>query len=105
MVVPVPIPQEGFLKEDPFGFIKAEDFESLGIDASDIPPGTFPARKHPSRLLSRFGGNAYGFGFFEAYDHLRLRDQKLLQSISPGKPEYAGRFTRTSTEFTRTWVC
>jgi len=87
------IPQEGFLKEDPFGFIKAEDFESLGIDASDIPPGTFPARKHPSRLLSRFGGNAYGFGFFEAYDRLGPRDQKLLQSISPGKPEYArGRY-------------
>jgi len=58
------IPQESFLKEDSFGFIMAEDFESLGIDASDIPPGTFPAHKHPSRLLSRFGGNAYGFGFF-----------------------------------------
>ena len=25
------IPQESFLKEDSFGFIKAEDFESLGI--------------------------------------------------------------------------
>ena len=86
------IPQEGFLKEDPFGFIKAEDFESLGIDASDIPPGTFPAHKHPSRLLSRFGGNAYGFGFFEAYDRLSPKDQKLLQSISPGKPEYAKPF-------------
>ena len=83
--------QEGFLKEDSFGFIKAEDFESLGIDASDIPPGTFPAHKHPSRLLSRFGGNAYGFGFFEAYDRLSPRDQRLLQSITPDKPEYARR--------------
>ena len=86
------IPQESFLKEDSFGFIRAEDFESLGIDASDIPPGTFPAHKHPSRLLSRFGGNAYGFGFFEAYDRLSPKDQKLLQSISPGKPEYAKPF-------------
>jgi hypothetical protein len=84
------IPQESFLKEDPFGFIKAEDFDALGIDASDIPPGTFPARKHPSRLLSRFGGNAYGFGFFEAYDRLSPRDQRLLQSITPDKPGYAG---------------
>ena len=83
------IAQEIFLKEDSFGFIKAEDFESLGIDASDIPPGTFPAHKHPSRLLSRFGGNAYGFGFFEAYDRLSPRDQRLIQSITPDKPEYA----------------
>jgi hypothetical protein len=82
---------ESFLKEDSFGFIKAEDFKSLGIDASDIPPGTFPAHKHPSRLLSRFGGNAYGFGFFEAYDRLSPRDQRLLQSITPDKPEYARR--------------
>jgi hypothetical protein len=86
------IPQESFLKEDSFGFIKAEDFESLGIDAADIPSGTFPARKHPSRLLSRFGGNAYGFGFFEAYDRLSPRDQKVLQSISAGQPESAKRF-------------
>ncbi|MGE5839785.1 MAG: hypothetical protein ACM34H_07600, partial [Deltaproteobacteria bacterium] len=92
MAVTDSIPQESFLKEDPFGFIKTEDFESLGIDASDIPPGTFPAHKHPSRLLSRFGGNAYGFGFFEAYDRLTPRDQKLLQPVSPGKPGYARRF-------------
>ena len=83
--------QESFLKEDPFGFIKSEDFESLGIDASDIPPGTFPAHKHPSRLLSRFGGNAYGFGFFEAYERLSPRDQRLLQSITPDRSEYARR--------------
>jgi hypothetical protein len=40
-------------------------------------------------LLSRFGGNAYGFGFFEAYDRLSPRDQRLLQSITPDKPGYA----------------
>jgi hypothetical protein len=92
MVATESIPQESFLKEDSFGFIKAEDFEALGIDASDVPPGTFPALKHPSRLLSRFGGNAYGFGFFEAYDRLSPRDQRLLQSITHDKPEYAGRY-------------
>jgi len=84
--------QESFLKEDSFGFIKAEDFESLGIDPSDIPPGTFPAHKHPSNLLSRFGGNAYGFGFFEAYDRISPRDQRLLQSITPDKPEYSKKY-------------
>jgi hypothetical protein len=41
--------------------------------------------------LSRFGGNAYGFGFFEAYDRLSPRDQRFLQSITPDKPEYARR--------------
>ena len=86
------IPQESFLKEDSFGFIESEDFESLGIDPSDIPSGTFPARKHPSRLLSRFGGNAYGFGFFEVYDRLSQNDLRLLQSITPRKPEYAGKY-------------
>jgi hypothetical protein len=94
MVATDSIPQESFLKEDSFGFIKAEDFDSLGIDASDISPGTFPAHKHPSRLLSRFGGNAYGFGFFEAYDRISPKDQRLLQSITPDKPEYAKRFYR-----------
>ena len=86
------IPQESFLKEDSFGFIKVEEFESLGIDASHIPPGTFPARKHPSRLLSRFGGNAYGFGFFEVYDRLSPKDLRVLQSITPDKPEYAKKY-------------
>ena len=54
-----------FRQEDPFGFIKVEEFTDLGIDPEDIPPGTFAARKHPPQLPSRFGGNAYGFGFFE----------------------------------------
>lgn len=88
------IPQESFLKEDSFGFIKAEEFESLGIDPAHIPPGTFPARKHPSRLLSRFGGNAFGFGFFEVYDRLSPKDLRLLQSITPDKPEYARKYYR-----------
>ena len=88
------IPQESFLKEDSYGFIKTEEFESLGIEASHIPPGTFPARKHPSRLLSRFGGNAFGFGFFEVYDRLTPKDLQLLQSIAPDKPEVVRKYYR-----------
>ena len=72
---------DSFLKEDSFDFIKPEEFGSLGIDPADIAPGTFPARRHPSKLPSRFGGNAYGFGFFEIYDRLNPKDLKLLQSI------------------------
>jgi SAM-dependent methyltransferase len=73
---------EGFLQEDPFGSIRPHEFESMGIDPEDIPAGTFAARKHPAKLLSRFGGNAYGFGFFEIYDRLSPKDQQILQSLS-----------------------
>jgi len=79
---------EAFLHEDKLGYIKPEEFESLGIEATDIQPGTFAARKHPSKLLSRFGGNAYGFGFFEVYERLSARDLKLIQSITPKNPDY-----------------
>jgi hypothetical protein len=80
-------PRDSILQENSFDFIKPEEFESLGIDPSDIPPGTFPSRKHPSNLPSRFGGNAYGFGFYELYAHLNARDLRLLQSFTPDKPE------------------
>ncbi len=53
----------------------------MGINPSDIPPGTFAARKHPSRFPSRFGGNAYGFGLFEVYDRLSPKEMDLIQSI------------------------
>jgi hypothetical protein len=79
-------------KEDPFGFIQPEDYDSLGIDPSHIPPGTLPARKHPPRLMSRFGGNAYGVGFFEVYDRLRPEDISLLESITPDNREHAATF-------------
>ena len=82
------------LQEDGFDFIQPEEYPSLGIDPSDIPLGTVPARKHPSNLMSRFGGNAYGFGFFEIYDRLTPRDSKLLHSIAPDDPEHAGKFCR-----------
>jgi hypothetical protein len=86
--------QGSFLKEDQFDIILLEDYESLGIDPSDIPPGTFPARKHPAKLMSRFGGNAYGFGFFEVCDRLSTKDLRLLQSIAPDKPDHTGKLYR-----------
>ncbi len=73
---------KSFWQRDSFHFIKTEECEELGIDAADIPLGTFPALKHPSHLPSKFGGNAYGFGFFEVHDRLDPEGIKLLQSIS-----------------------
>ncbi|MBW2302685.1 MAG: hypothetical protein JRF57_03120 [Deltaproteobacteria bacterium] len=75
------LPQEAFWVADSFDFIKAEEFEALGIEPSDIPAGTIAAHKHPSQIPSRFGGNAYGFGFFEVYDRLRPKEIDLIQSI------------------------
>ncbi|MCJ7593760.1 MAG: hypothetical protein MUO52_03180, partial [Desulfobacterales bacterium] len=83
---------EIFLQEDSFGFIKPEEYEFLGIDPADIPPGTYSAHKHPSTLLSRFGGNAYGFGFFEVYGRLNQKDLTLLQSVNPEKPEQTRKY-------------
>jgi len=74
-------------QKDSFRPIKPEEFKALGIDPADIPLGTFAARKHPSQLQSRFGGNAYGFGFFEIYDRLKPKDLKLFQSIALDNPE------------------
>jgi hypothetical protein len=79
---------ESFWREDPFGFIRPEAFESLGIDPSDIPSGTFAANRHPSQLESRFGGNAYGFGLFELSHRLDPQDLELLQSVSEEEPEH-----------------
>jgi hypothetical protein len=87
MALPDPLPTEAFWREDPFSFIRPEEFEALGIDPSDIPPGTFPARKHPPHLPSRFGGNAYGFGFFEVYDRMSRQEMDLIHSIPFEKPE------------------
>jgi hypothetical protein len=80
-------PTEAFWREDPFRFIKPEQFESLGIDPEDLLPGTFAAHKRPSQLPSRFGGNAYGFGFFEVYDRLGPKEIQWLQSITFDHPE------------------
>ncbi|MFC1868968.1 hypothetical protein ACFL0H_12660, partial [Thermodesulfobacteriota bacterium] len=80
-------PKESFWQIDPFGIIKPEEFDAMGIDSADVSPGTFPAHRHPPLLSSRFGGNAYGTGFFEIYDHLNPEDIKLLQSITFDNPD------------------
>ncbi len=82
-----PLHPEAFWQEDSFRFIKPEEYETLGIDPGDIAPGTFPAHKRPSQIPSRFGGNAYGFGFIEVYDRLNPRELELLQAIKPENPE------------------
>ncbi|MBW1800711.1 MAG: hypothetical protein JRJ85_08270, partial [Deltaproteobacteria bacterium] len=74
-------PSEAYWQEDSFSFIKPEELNDLGIHPKDIPPGTFAAHKHPAYLPSRFGGNAYGLGFYEAYDRLNPDDIKILQRI------------------------
>jgi hypothetical protein len=73
-------------RENPFEFIKPDELDQMGIDTADIPPGTFAARKHPARLPSRFGGNAYGFGFFEIYNQLGTREIRLLHAVDPANP-------------------
>lgn len=80
-------PTEISWRKDSFRSIKPEEFKALGIDPADIPLGTFAARKNPSHLNSRFGGNAYGFGLFETYDRLKPKDLKLFQSITFDNPE------------------
>ncbi len=84
------LPPKSFWQKDSFRFIKAEEFTKLGIDAADIPHGTFAALKHPSHLPSKFGGNAYGFGLFEVYERLEPKDIALLQSITFDDPENIG---------------
>ena len=79
--------QDYFWSSDPFGIIKSEEYDALGINPSDITPGTSAAHRHPPLLTSRSGGNAYGFGFFEIYEHLESEDVKLLQSITYDNPE------------------
>jgi hypothetical protein len=83
-------PKEVIWQEDPFNFIKPEELEILGIDTTDIPPGTFAARKHPSQIPSRFGGNAYGFGLFETYGRLDPQEVTFLHSISFADPNDIG---------------
>ena len=78
--------KRAFLQEDPFGILKPSDFTDLGIDPADIPQGTLAGDRHPPLLSSRFGGNAYGFGFFEIYDHLDADDINFIQSVDFDRP-------------------
>ncbi len=72
---------QGLRHAGSFQFIKPDEYKSLGIDPSDIPAGTIAALNHPSQLLSRFGGNAYGFGLVEAYERLDPKDIEVVQDV------------------------
>jgi hypothetical protein len=64
-----------------YHFIQPEEFTSLGIDAQDVPVGTFVAENHPPFLASRFGGNAYGFGIVEHRDKLSGSELEFLERV------------------------
>ncbi|MFC1883236.1 hypothetical protein ACFL2O_00560 [Thermodesulfobacteriota bacterium] len=87
--------------EKSFQFIRPDEFEPLGIDPADIPFGTFVALKHPSQLQSRFGGNAYGLGLYEAHDRLAPESIKLIQSIVFTDPESVSKHHKELNEIYR----
>jgi hypothetical protein len=82
MNLPYSLIAHDFWDKNYFKFINSDEFESLGINPADIPAGTFAALKHPSQLLSRFGGNAYGLGLIEAYDRLDPNEIQLVQNVA-----------------------
>lgn len=63
-----------------FRLINTEDYIKHGIDAEDVPIGTFASEDHPSFLPSRFGGNAYGLGLIEQ-SILSGADTDFLESL------------------------
>ncbi|MBW1680808.1 MAG: hypothetical protein JRF59_03385 [Deltaproteobacteria bacterium] len=81
-----PTPETAWIKS-PFRLVKPDEFHFYGIDPQDVPLGTFPALRHPAQLISRFGGNAYGFGLFEVYDRLNKADMDFLQSVNLEDPD------------------
>lgn len=67
--------QKGF-----FRLINPDEYARFGINARDVPMGTFAAEDHPGFLPSRFGGNAYGLGLIEQ-EVLSRADTDFLESI------------------------
>jgi hypothetical protein len=80
-------PKDILWQKDAFQFVDPDQFEALGIDPASVPLGTYISFRHPSQLRSRFGGNAYGFGFFEDYDRLNPDEIEKLNSIALDNPE------------------
>lgn len=68
-----------------YRLIPPESYQSFGVDQEDVPIGTFPAQDHPPFLPNRFGGNAYGLGFFEQ-SILPAGDALLLESVDLDDP-------------------
>lgn len=77
-----------------FRLINPEDYAQFGIDAQDVPMGTFAAEDHPSYLPSRFGGNAYGLGLIEQ-SVLTDADTDFLETIDFDDPREIGRHARS----------
>ncbi|KIX13298.1 hypothetical protein [Dethiosulfatarculus sandiegensis] len=69
-----------------YSFISPETYQELGVDPDDLPLGAFPARDHPPFLPNRFGGNAYGLGFFEQ-SLLPAKEIQLLEKVDFSCPE------------------
>jgi len=84
---PSQFPQDVLWQKDALQFIEPDQFETLGIDPDAVPLGTYISFRRPSQLRSRFGGNAYGTGFFEDYDRLNPDEIKKLNSIALDNPE------------------
>lgn len=64
-----------------FRIISPDEYGRYGIDARDVPMGTFAAEDHPNFLLSRYGGNAYGLGLVEQ-NKLSGADFEFLQNLN-----------------------
>jgi hypothetical protein len=77
-----------------FRLISPEDYPHFGIDAQDVPMGTFASEDHPSYLPSRFGGNAYGLGLIEQ-SVLTDADTDFLESIDFEDPSEIARHARS----------
>lgn len=69
-----------------YKIIEPGRFAELGIEAEDVPMGTYPAEDHPPYLPDRCKGNAYGLGFFEQ-NALSDADAGFLESIDLDDPE------------------
>ena len=69
-----------------YSFISADSYAKYGIDPGDVPLGTYPAEDHPPFLPNRFGGNAYGLGFYEQ-GVLTTREGALLESLDLDDPK------------------
>jgi hypothetical protein len=80
-------PKDVLWQKDAFQFVDPDQFEALGIDPASVPLGTYISFRHPSQLRSRFGGNAYGFGFFEDYDRLNPDEIEKLNNVALDNPE------------------
>ena len=77
-----------------FRLISPEDYPHFGINAQDVPMGTFASEDHPSYLPSRFGGNAYGLGLIEQ-SVLTDADTDFLESIDFDDPDAIARHARS----------